>query len=459
MPDGPRTSRIARTTRLGSLVAGQSARFAGGRVLDRVRTDDARERAQQKRTGEIVEQIVVQLGRMKGAAMKLGQVLSTAELPGLDPEASERINARLSELRDNAPQVPFRKLEKLMTREWGAPVSRVLADLEPEAMAAASIGQVHRGRTLDGRDVAIKIQYPGIAEAVDADLRNLRLLMPLLARLAPGLDAGALADELRERISEELDYELEGAAQRRLARLWRGHPHVLIPAVDGELSTRRVLVTELAEGLRFDQLKARPDPERDRTAEIVHRFYYETADDFGIALGDPHPGNWQLLPDGRVAIFDHAMQRELPPHYLRREGPLIRAVRDQDADRAFEVMLDLGYLGDGSRFTDRRLLLDHLTLISYWVVAEEQPVRLSPDIQRAMGEDLLALGPDWRRMVRGFSLPREALLLRRMGDLLFTGFCQLRAAADWWALSCEIQLAEGPRTELGREHAEWMSSR
>lgn len=459
MPEGPTTSRIARTTRLGGLVAGQSAKFAGGRMLDRARSVDARERAQQKRTAEIVEQIVVQLGRMKGAAMKLGQVLSTAELPGLDPEASERINTRLAELRDSAPQVPFKKLEKLMAREWGQPVGSVLADLEPEAMAAASIGQVHRGRTRDGRDVAIKVQYPGIAEAVDADLRNLRLLMPLLARLAPGLDARALADELRERISEELDYELEATAQRRLARLWRDHPHVLVPAVDTELSTRRVLVTELAEGLRFGELKARPDSDRDRTAEIVHRFYYDTADDFGIALGDPHPGNWQLLPDGRVAIFDHAMQRALPPHYLKREGPLIEAVRAQDADRAFEVMLELGYLGDGSAFADRGLLLDHLTLISYWVVAEEQPVRLSPEIQRAMGEDLLALGPEWRRMVRSFSLPTEALLLRRMGDLLFTGFCQLRAAADWWGLSCEIQLGHGPATPLGREHAEWMRAR
>src|SRR4051794_6093049 len=146
---------------------------------------------------------------MKGAAMKVGQVLSTIEFPGMEDEGAERIQRRMAELRDNAPSVPWPRLEKLMAAEWGQPVSKVLADIEPDAMAAASIGQVHRATTHEGREVAVKVQYPGIAEAVDADLRNLGLLMPLLARLAPGLDTKALAAELRERISEELDYELE----------------------------------------------------------------------------------------------------------------------------------------------------------------------------------------------------------------------------------------------------------
>jgi len=133
-------------------VAAQGGRIAGGRALDRVRSEDARERAQAKRTAEVVEQIVVQLGRMKGAAMKVGQVLSTIEIPGMEEEGAERIQRRLAELRDNAPSVPWPKLEKLMAQEWGEPVSRVLADIEPEAMAAASIGQVHRATTHHGAE-------------------------------------------------------------------------------------------------------------------------------------------------------------------------------------------------------------------------------------------------------------------------------------------------------------------
>jgi predicted unusual protein kinase regulating ubiquinone biosynthesis (AarF/ABC1/UbiB family) len=454
--NAPISSRLRRTTRLGSLVAAQGGRVAGGRALDKLRSDEARERAQAKRTADVVEQIVVQLGKMKGAAMKVGQVLSTIEFPGMEEEGADRIQRRMAELRDNAPSVPWPRLEKLMAAEWGEPVSKVLADIETEAMAAASIGQVHRARTHEGVDVAIKVQYPGIAEAVDADLRNLKLLMPLLARIAPGLDTKALAEELRERITEELDYELEAASHRRVWRLWRDHPHVLIPRVDTELSTRRVLVTELHEGMRFDDLKNADDARRDRVAEIVHRFYYVTAGDHDIALGDPHPGNWQSLEDGRVVIFDFGMLRDVPRGYLYREGPAVRAVHEQDADALFEVMRDLGYLGpDGAKFTERKeLLLAHMTIAAAWLI-EDQPFRLSPEVQREMGQQLFRLGPAWRSMVRDFSVARESVLLRRMADLLFTGFCQLRAAADWWALAQELQIDGEPRTELAREHAAW----
>jgi len=455
--NSPITSRLNRTRRFSGLVAGQSARIAGGRALDKVRSDDAKERAQAKRTAEVVEQIVVQLGSMKGAAMKLGQVLSTIEMPGLDAESSERIQRRMAALRDDAPSVPFAKLEKLMKAEWGEPVGKVLRDIEPEAMAAASIGQVHRAVTTDGREVAVKVQYPGIAEAVEADLRNLGMVMPLLKRLAPGIDTKALAAELRERITEELDYELEATSQRRVARLWRGHPHVAVPSVDLEHSTRRVLVTDLLEGLRFDDLKARPDADRDRVGEVVHRFFYWTASAHDLVLGDPHPGNWQLLPDGRVVMFDFGMARSVSRGYVRREGPAVEAIRSQDRDALFAGMCDLGYLGEGG-WVDRDLLLAHMTIASQWLL-EDQPVRLSPEFQRAMGEELFALGSQWRDMVRRFSLPQEAVLYRRMADLLFVGCCQLRAAADWWALAEELQIGGEPRTALGLEHAAWAAGR
>ena len=459
MSDGtPTASRLRRTSRLGGLVAVQGGRIAGGRALDRVRSDEGRDRAQAARTADVVEQIVMQLGKMKGAAMKIGQVISTVEFPGMEAEAGERIQRRLAELRDAAPTVQWSRMEKLMVAEWGEPVSAVLADIEPEAMAAASIGQVHRATTRDGVAVAVKVQYPGIAEAVEADLRNLRVLMPLLGRVAPGLDTKALGDELRERISEELDYELESANQRRIWRWWRNHPHVLVPRVDTALSTRRVLVSELHEGMRFDDLKAADEARRDRVAEIVHRFYYATAADHGLVLGDPHPGNWQSLDDGRVAMFDFGMVRELPggpAGYVRREGALLQAIHDQDPDVLFTEMRDLGYLDDGSAFTDRRdLLLAHMTIASASIF-EDQPFRLDPEVQREMTEALFALGPEWRQMLRAFSLPREAILLRRMADLLQAGCCQLRAAGDWWALAQELQIDGQPRTALGREHAEW----
>src|SRR4051794_16007330 len=273
MPDKDRTpkSRSARTARVGRLVAGQGARIAGGRALDKVRSEDSRDRAQAERIAMVVEQIVTQLGQMKGAAMKVGQVLSTIDFPGMPEEDRERIKGKLADLRDNAPRVPFKDLEKLMAQEWGEPVGKVLADIDPEALAAASIGQVHRGRTKDGEDVAVKIQYPGIAEAVEVDMRNMRMLIPLLGRIAPGLDTKELADELTERISEELDYELEAMSHRRVWRWYRDHPHVRIPRVYTDLSTRRVLITEFVSGRPYEEMKAASQEERDRLSELLVR--------------------------------------------------------------------------------------------------------------------------------------------------------------------------------------------
>src|SRR5204863_415655 len=170
------------------------------------------------------------------------------------------------------------------------PISRVFADLEEDAFAAASIGQVHRARTHDGRVVAVKVQYPGMAEAVEVDLRNLGMLLPLVKRLAPGLDTQALAGELRERIAEELDYEIEAQNHRAIARAWRGHPLVHVPAVDTMLSSRRVLVTELLVGSRFEEVKRLSDAARDRFTEIVFRFFFGTLAYMGRASGDPPHG-------------------------------------------------------------------------------------------------------------------------------------------------------------------------
>ena len=223
------TGRIARTARVGGLVTSQGARWAGMRTANRVRSPERAAAAQNERTAALVNQLVDQLGQMRGAAMKVGQVLSMVEFDGLPEDARDALQARLAELRDDVPPVPFPKLERLMRDEFGGPLSRVFSEFDERAFAAASIGQVHRATTLDGDDVVVKVQYPGVAEAVETDLRNAMLLLPLVKRLAPGLDVKALASELRERIAEELDYELEAQNQRRIGRLRRGHPFISVP--------------------------------------------------------------------------------------------------------------------------------------------------------------------------------------------------------------------------------------
>ena len=301
------SGRIARTARVGGLVAGQSLRWAGVRTANRVRSPDRAAAANARRTAATVDEIVEQLGRMRGAAMKVGQMLSMVEFDELEDDERERLQARLAELRDDVAPVSFGKLEKLITTELGGPLSEFFDEFDERAFAAASIGQVHRAVTTDGDEVVVKVQYPGVAEAVETDLRNATLLLPLVRRLAPGLDGRSLMAELRDRIGEELDYELEAQNQRRIERLLRGHPFMRVPRVWTELTTRRVLVSEYLQGERFETVRSADEPTRDRYGEIVFRFFFGLLYRDRIALGDPHPGNYLWLPDGSVGFFDFGL--------------------------------------------------------------------------------------------------------------------------------------------------------
>jgi predicted unusual protein kinase regulating ubiquinone biosynthesis (AarF/ABC1/UbiB family) len=338
------SGRIARTARVGGLVTGQGLRWAGMRTANRVRSPERAAEARNERTGALVNQLVDQLGQMRGAAMKVGQVLSMVEFDGLPEADREALQTKLAALRDDVPPVAFGKLERLMRAEFGGPLSGVFSDFDERAFAAASIGQVHRATTLDGREVVVKVQYPGVAEAVDTDLRNAMLLLPLVRRLAPSLDGRALAEELRERIVEELDYELEAQHQRRIQRLRRDHPFISIPAVDTEFSTRRVLVSEYIEGERFEAVRRLDQPTRDRYGEITFRFYFGLLYRDRIALGDPHPGNQLLRPDGRIGFLDFGLLRDVTPARAEAEAGIAHAVRHGDGPALVAALVAGGYV-------------------------------------------------------------------------------------------------------------------
>src|SRR6516165_890829 len=338
------TNRVARSARVGGLVTGQGVRWAGMRAANRMRTPERAAAAEKERTTALVHELVEQLGRMRGAAMKVGQMLSMVEFDGLAEEQQDELQRKLATLRDGIPPVPFARLEKLLRRELGGPLQSVFSEFDERAFAAASIGQVHRARTLDGDEVVVKVQYPGVAEAVETDLRNAMLLLPLVKRLAPGLDAKALAVELRERITEELDYELEAQNQRRIERLMRGHPFISVPKVYTELSSRRVLVSEYVEGERFEAVRRIDEPQRDRYGEIVFRFFFGLLYRDRIALGDPHPGNYLLCPDGHVCFLDFGLLRDVDAARLSAERSIALAVRHKDADELKAALVAGGYL-------------------------------------------------------------------------------------------------------------------
>ncbi len=445
------SSRIGRTARVGGLVAGQGARWLGQRAAGAVRAPERAEAARGEWAMGVADDLVTQLGQMKGAAMKVGQVLSTIDFDLVPGAERERFKERLAALRDSVPPADIEQVRAVVEQELGAPPEQRFAEFAARPVAAASIGQVHRARTHDGRDVAVKVQYPGIAEAVETDLRNLNLLFPLVKRLAPGLDVKAVARELRDRIGEELDYEVEAQHQRTVARAFRDHPFVRIPEVDTRMSTRRVLVSEFVAGESFAAVKARPQADRDRFGEIAFRFFYGLLARERLCAGDPHPGNYLLCPDGRVCFLDFGLMRKVPAEYLEGERALARAVTERDAQAVHRGLAHLGYLPDPAAF-EPRLVLEQLRAAGEWYF-EPGFRRLDPEYVRGALEVGGSPRSPYFEQMRRQTVPPEALLIRRMESLLFAVLGELRAGADWGAMAQEYIAGVPPTTPLGREEA------
>ncbi|MGH3320478.1 MAG: ABC1 kinase family protein [Streptosporangiaceae bacterium] len=299
MTDLPRRA-VARSAKLASLPIGFAGRTAlgfgkrvGGRPAELVAAEV------QARTAE---QIFRVLGELKGGAMKLGQALSIFEA-ALPPELSSPYRATLTRLQESAPPMPARTVHKVLARDLGDRWRDLFEDFEDRPAAAASIGQVHRAVWSDGREVAVKVQYPGAGEALLGDLSQLSHIGRLFQVLVPGLDVKPLIAELRGRVSEELDYGLEADAQHRYAVAYRDHPDILVPDVVSSAS--RVLVTEWIDGTPLSQIIDRGTrDERDRAGLLLVRFLFSGPSRAGLLHADPHPGNFRLLDDGRLGVLD-----------------------------------------------------------------------------------------------------------------------------------------------------------
>ena len=313
--------RIRRTAQVGSVVGSQGARYAGTRARNLARDPEQAAQALDQRHLEAAEQMVETLGRMKGAAMKIGQLASFIDTEFLPPEYRDLYQDKLATLRSTAPPMPWKKVRSVLDEEWDEPVEELFEDFEHEAAAAASIGQVHRAVLPDGRQVAVKVQYPGVASAIAADMQNAGLILRLAKAFAPGLDAKAAAAELKERVMEELDYELEAQSQRAFARGYRRHPFIYVPDVVTRLSTERVLVSEWVDGAGFDEVRELPQPEKDRFGEIVFRFCFGSIYHLQHFNADAHPGNY-LVVSGRPTPTRTRAKSPLPSPRLSDFSPL-----------------------------------------------------------------------------------------------------------------------------------------
>ena len=252
------------------------------------------------------------LGNLRGGAMKIGQLASFVDVEFLPPEYRAIYQEKLADLRDSAPTMDWAKVKAVLEDEWDEPIEALFSEFDHEALAAASIGQVHRAVLADGRRVAVKVQYPEIADALESDMDLVSVLVSLGKVIAPGIDPRLVAGELRERVLEELDFELEGQNQRTFARAYRGHPFIHVPEVVTSLSRRRVLVTEWVDGIRFERdPRTRSDPARPRGRD--HRSLLLRFDGADRAVQHrPAPGQLSALPgraDGVPGLRQHGHGR------------------------------------------------------------------------------------------------------------------------------------------------------
>jgi predicted unusual protein kinase regulating ubiquinone biosynthesis (AarF/ABC1/UbiB family) len=450
--------RLRRSAKLGSIVGVQGARYAGTKATNVGRSDESSKERLEQRHLETAMKMVGALGQMKGAAMKLGQFASFIDTEFIPDEYREIYQEQLAKLRTDAPAMPWEKVEKVLDEEYdGEPLSELFAEFEHEAFAAASIGQVHRAELLDGRTVAVKIQYPGIAEALDADLRNAGTIVRLARALAPGLDAKEIAKELRERVMEELDYEYEAQNQRSFARAYRDHPFIYVPEVITRLSRRRVLVTELVEGLGFEQVKALPHEERSRFGEIVFRGSFGSIYHLQHFNADPHPGNYILLGDGRVAFLDFGMTKKLDHEQIVLEQRVIDAAFHDDPESFRSALHELGFVKNPSKL-DAERLMEHTMAISGWFI-EDREVEISARRVMKIIESTNDPRSEYYDLMRRESVPAEELMGRRMEIGVVAVLGQLRAKRNWHRIMREWIYADPPATELGEQEWEYFEGR
>jgi len=450
------TSRLSRSSKVGRLAASQAAKQMGTRATNVARSDVGAEKALAKRQLETAEQIVAALGTMKGAAMKLGQVMSFLDVGLVPEEYREEFQAKLAELRDAAPKVAYKDMKKVIEGEYGDSIEHVFQTFDPVPIAAASIGQVYKARLHDGRDVAVKVQYPGVAQAVRADMQNLGIILRLMKMVAPGLDPKAMGDEIRSRIDEELDYELEAQNQRTLARIYRGHPFIVVPEVVTSLSHEKVIVSEFVQGRGFEELKQLPQAERDRLGEIVYRFYFGCMYRHHQFSGDPHPGNSLLLDDGRMVFLDFGLFKRIPPSIAEFELEIQRIAATGDGQALIDHLHAGGFIAKPEFYTPEGILAQVYDM-TWWYI-DDQEVALTPEIATEVMIEMSDPRSSHFAKMRHETLPPDHLFGRRLEMLTLAVMSQLRARGNWHRIAREWIYGDEPVTELGRQEAEFYAA-
>ena len=452
--DGP-VSATSRGHR--SLITAKAATKVGGgwavhkarRTFADAQRRDELDLAHQVRTATEVAET---LGNMKGAMMKLGQMASF-----LDQGMPEPVREALAQLQQDAPPMSPELASGVIEAELGAAPEKVFAEWDPVPIAAASIGQVHRAMTLDGQAVAVKVQYPGVDEAIRGDLDNAGMLFGAMKAMFPGLDPKPLVAELKDRILEELDYRLEADNQRLFADYYADHPFIHIPGVVAELSTGRVLTTELATGARFAEVVADWSLEqRNMAGETIYRFVFGSLYRLGAFNGDPHPGNYLFGPDGRVTFLDYGLVKHFEPGDLKPFEEMIQAmVMDHDIAEFRRLVEELGLLRPNPKFTDEQIgeYFGHF----YEFVLEDRTVEMTQQYASDTVARFFDASGEHGEIMKAANVPPAFVIIQRINLGIYALLGELGATANWRRIAEELwPWCHGePSTPLGELEAQW----
>lgn len=448
-------SAMARNARLGAVGARSSARYAAHRARRTFAHAERREALDTEFQMRTAEDVAATLGEMKGALMKLGQMASY-----LDQGLPAPVREALAQLRTDAPPMAPELVAGVVEAELGAPPGEAFAEWDPVPIAAASIGQVHRALTHDDRAVAVKVQYPGVAEAIEADLATAAVLFGGMGTAYRGLDPGPLMAELRARLVEELDYAREAENQTLFADFYRGHPFIHVPDVVPDLSTARVLTSELAVGEAFEAVASADQATRDRAAEIIYRFVFRSLYRLQVFNGDPHPGNYLFGADGKVTFLDFGLVKRFTDDELADFSEMVQAMAvDRDAAWFRRIIERVGLLPPGHPASDEHLMeyFGHF----YELVDAEGPSTVTSEYASESVRRIFDPTGPYAEIQKAADLPPSFVIIQRINLGLYAIMGELEATADWRGICEELwPFVDGPpRTELGRQEAAWAASR
>ncbi len=448
--DGIGRGRLRRTAPLAAL----TARTAGEAVVVGLRSkltgaDSSKFHA---RTAERYAEL---LGRSKGALMKAGQMLSFVSLgPVVGEEFQTAYQTALTRLRNDAPPMAPELARKVLEHELGKPTESTFGEFDWEPLAAASIGQVHAARLHDGRAVAVKIQYPGVADAIHADLKNTELLTTLLGLMSGlsskklNLDLKGAAQEMGERITEELDYRLEAANQAEFAELYRGHPFIHIPKVLGELCTDRVLTQELVQGKSWNDALASEQELRNSWAEAIHRFLYGSYHYHCLFNADPHPGNYLFHDDGSVSFLDFGCVKRLQRDQVQSLNLVMRECLRSDVAETWRISVEGGFFSPSDSLTPEEVFEYWWKPIEmYW---GEQPFTVTPEYVAALIEGRYSPAGPMANAFSHMSSPPAYTTMSRIDIGAMSLISELRGTTYWKTIAAEYFENAEPITPMGK---------